>query len=158
MAGTWSRTAGAARSSTCASADEPEPRLPVQGWISNDRARALFSVAGLDFDAQLAAAGKRGFKAVPLGDARLDVSLHSRIRESQSRNVVARLRGSKHPDEAIVYSAHWDHLGTHAEEAGDNIYNGAIDNGTGIAGVLEIAEAFTVAQAGAGTQHRRSCS
>jgi len=127
-------------------ADEPEPRLPAQGWISNARARALFSVAGLDFDAQLAAAGKRGFKAVPLGDARLDVNLHSRIRESQSRNVVARLRGSKYPDEAIVYSAHWDHLGTHAEEAGDNTYNGAIDNGTGIAGVLEIAEAFTIAK------------
>jgi Zn-dependent M28 family amino/carboxypeptidase len=58
--------------------------------------------------------------------------------------VVARLRGSKYPDEAIVYTAHWDHLGTHAEEPGDNIYNGAIDNRTGVAGVLEIAERFTV--------------
>ena len=74
----------------------------------------------------------------------MNARFHAAIKQSQSRNVVARLRGSKHPDEAIVYAAHWDHLGTHPEEAGDNIYNGAIDNGTGVAGVLEIAEQFTV--------------
>ena len=82
--------------------------------------------------------------SVPLGDALVNATLKSRIRHSQSRNVVARLRGSKRPDEAIVYAAHWDHLGTHPEETGDNIYNGAIDNATGVAGVLEIAENFTV--------------
>ncbi|KFN44027.1 M28 family metallopeptidase [Arenimonas oryziterrae] len=126
--------------------DEPEPRLPAQGWISAEAAKTLFAEAGLDLAQLYVAAGKRGFHAVPLTGTRLDVSLRSTIRESSSRNVVAKLPGTKYPDEAIVYSAHWDHLGTHADEAGDHIYNGAIDNATGVAGVLEIAEAFTVAK------------
>ena len=125
-------------------ADEPGARLPLRGWITGETATSLFADAGLDVAKLRDAAGKRGFKAVPIGDARLDAHLKSTIRHSQSRNVVAMLRGSKRPDEAIVYSAHWDHLGTHAEEAGDNIYNGAIDNATGVAAVLEIAESFTV--------------
>ncbi len=125
-------------------ADDPAPRLPVQGWITGEVAKDLFARAGLDFDQQRKAAGQRGFKSVALGDARMSAELHNSIRNASSRNVVARLRGSKYPDEAIVYSAHWDHLGTHPEEAGDNIYNGAIDNATGVAGVLEIAEQFTV--------------
>ena len=125
-------------------ADEPGPRLPLYGWITGEVAKAMFSRVGLDADALRRAAGTPGFKAVPIGDARMNARFHAAIKQSQSRNVVARLRGSKHPDEAIVYAAHWDHLGTHPEEAGDNIYNGAIDNGTGVAGVLEIAEQFTV--------------
>ncbi|MGH8030567.1 MAG: M28 family metallopeptidase [Arenimonas sp.] len=125
-------------------ADDPAPRLPAQGWIDATLASALFAAAGQDLDALRVAAGKRGFKAVPLGDARLDVDLTSHIREAQSRNVVARLPGTTHAGEAVVYSAHWDHLGTHPDEPGDNIYNGAIDNATGVAGVLEIAESFTV--------------
>ncbi len=126
--------------------DDTEPRLPAQGWISGATAQALFASAGLDLAAQTAAAGQRGFRAVPMGDARLSLTLSSKIRESSSRNVIARLRGSKTPDEAIVYTAHWDHLGTHPDEPGDAIYNGAIDNATGVAGVLEIAEAMTVAK------------
>ncbi|MEO7251570.1 MAG: M28 family metallopeptidase [Arenimonas sp.] len=124
--------------------DEPGPRLPVQGWITGESAKTLFAESGLDVDKLRVAAGKRGFKAVPLRGAKFDALLNSRIRPAQSRNVIAKLRGSKRPDEAIVYSAHWDHLGTHPDEPGDNIYNGAIDNGTGLAGVLEIAEQFTV--------------
>ena len=124
--------------------DEPAPRLPMQGWVTGESANAVFADAGLDFIKLRDAAGKRGFRAVPLPGSRFDASVHSSVRQSQSRNVVARLRGSKRPDEAIVYMAHWDHLGTHAEETGDNIYNGAIDNATGVAGVLEIAEQFTV--------------
>ncbi len=126
--------------------DDPTPRLPAEGWISAAAAQTLFASAGLDIAVQSAAAGKRGFRAMPLGDARLSLKLNSQCRESASRNVIARLRGSKYPDEAIVYSAHWDHLGTHPDEPGDNIYNGAIDNATGVAGVLEIAEAMTVAK------------
>jgi Zn-dependent M28 family amino/carboxypeptidase len=128
-------------------ADDPEPRLPAQGWIDGPLASQLFAAAGQDFEALKAAAGKRGFKAVPLGDARLDLDLASHIKQSSSRNVIARLPGTTHPDEAVVYSAHWDHLGTHPDEPGDNIYNGAIDNATGVAGVLEIAEQFTVRKA-----------
>ena len=125
-------------------ADEPAPRLPLQGWITGETANTLFADAGLNLDKLRAAAGKRGFKALPLGREKFTGNLNSSVKQSQSRNVIARLRGSKRPDEAILYSAHWDHLGTHKDEPGDNIYNGAIDNATGVAGVLEIAEQFTV--------------
>jgi Zn-dependent M28 family amino/carboxypeptidase len=141
-------------------ADDPAPRVQLQGWISADAARSLFSALGQDLDALYAAAGKRGFKAVPL-DATASIDLTSRISEKSSRNVIARLDGAKRPDEAIVYMAHWDHLGNHGHESdahdaaaagtaatgsgharADAIYNGAVDNATGVAGILEIAEAF----------------
>ncbi|MEO6171526.1 MAG: M28 family metallopeptidase, partial [Arenimonas sp.] len=123
--------------------DDPEPRVPVQGWLSATAAEQLFKNAGLDFMKMRAAANKRGFKAVPL-HAQLNVDLKNSIKTGQSRNILAILPGKTRPDEAIVYTAHWDHLGTHADEPGDNIYNGAIDNASGVAGVLEIAEQFTV--------------
>lgn len=121
--------------------DDPAPRLPAQGWITGDAAKALFADAGLDLAKLRAAANKRGFKPVPI-NARLSFDLKSSSIEKTSRNVVGLLPGSEAPDEAIIYMAHWDHLGTHAGETGDNIYNGAVDNGTGVAGILEIAEAF----------------
>ena len=124
--------------------DDPAPRLPVQGWITGAQAEALFADAGLDFHAQRAAANHRGFKPMPL-EAKASVTLESMIVEKSSRNVVARVRGTERPDEAVVYLAHWDHLGKHPDEAGDNIYNGAIDNATGVAGIMEIAEAFAKA-------------
>lgn len=125
-------------------ADDPAPRLPLQGWLTGEDAAQMFADAGLDLEKLRAAAGKRGFKAMPIPKASFEGELHATIKASSSRNVVARLPGSKRPDEALVYMAHWDHLGTHADEPGDNIYNGAIDNATGVAGVLEIAEQFTV--------------
>ncbi|MFT3755491.1 MAG: M28 family metallopeptidase [Pseudoxanthomonas sp.] len=121
--------------------DDPEPRVPVQGWITADAAKSLFSAAGLDLEAMYAAAGKPGFKPVPL-KAKLSVDLKSAIAEKQSRNVIGVLPGSEKPDEAVIYMGHWDHLGKHEGEAGDNIYNGAVDNATGVAGILEIADAF----------------
>ena len=124
---------------------DPAPRLPAQGWISGDAAKALFADAGLDLDKLRAAANKRGFKPVPL-DATLSLDLKSTIEEKSSRNVVGLLPGSTRPDEAVVYMAHWDHLGKHDGEEGDNIYNGAVDNATGVAGILEIAEAFATQQ------------
>jgi Zn-dependent M28 family amino/carboxypeptidase len=120
-------------------ADDPAPRVPLQGWITGEQAKALFADAGLDLDKMRAAAGKRGFKPMPL-PAKVSVSLKSTTAEKESRNVLALLPGSETPNEAIVYMAHWDHLGKHADEPGDNIYNGAIDNATGVAGILEIAE------------------
>lgn len=88
------------------------------------------------------AAGKRGFKAVPL-KAKVSFDLKSTIAEKSSRNVVGVLPGTTRPDEAIVYMAHWDHLGNHeGESEGDTIYNGAVDNATGVAGIIEIAEKF----------------
>ena len=125
-------------------AHDPEPRLPVQGWITGEQAKALFSDAGLDLDKLRADAGKRGFKPVPM-DAKMSVSLKSTVAEKSSRNVVGLLPGTEKPDEAVVYLAHWDHLGKHdAEQAPDGkadvIYNGAVDNATGVAGIIEIAE------------------
>jgi Zn-dependent M28 family amino/carboxypeptidase len=122
-------------------ADDPEPRLPAQGWITGDAAESLFADAGLDLDALRVAANKRGFRAVPMR-ARLSLDLKSTITAKSSRNVVGLLSGTSKPDEAIVYMAHWDHLGKHDGEAGDNIYNGAVDNATGVAGIIEIAEVF----------------
>jgi len=78
--------------------------------------------------------------------AKLSTVLHSTIREGESRNVMALLPGSERPDEAVVYMAHWDHLGRNEALQGDQIYNGAIDNATGVAGVLEIAERFVTEQ------------
>ncbi len=126
--------------------DDPAPRLPAQGWITGGAASALFKDAGLDLAKLRAAANKRGFKPVPI-NAKVSFDLKSTAVEKTSRNVIGLLPGSETPDEAIVYMAHWDHLGTHADEAtadgaGDNIYNGAVDNATGVAGILEIAEAF----------------
>ena len=121
---------------------DPAPRLPAQGWITGEAAAQLFADAGLDLDALRAAANKRGFKAVPM-DATLSLELDSTITGKSSRNVVGLLPGSTRADEALVYMAHWDHLGKHEmPDGGDGIYNGAVDNATGVAGILEIAEAF----------------
>jgi len=121
--------------------DDPDPRLPVQGWISAATAKQLFADAGLDLAQAYKDASKRGFKPVPL-KAQWSVDLKSKIEEKQSRNVVGVLPGSTRPEEAVLYMAHWDHLGKHEGEPGDNIYNGAVDNATGVAGILEIADAF----------------
>lgn len=122
-------------------ADDPAPRVPLQGWITGEQAKALFADAGLDLDAMRTAAGKRGFKPVTL-PAKMSTTLKSTIAEKESRNVLALLPGTERPDETVVYMAHWDHLGKHPDETGDNIYNGAIDNATGVAGILELAEQF----------------
>ncbi len=121
--------------------DDPAPRLPAQGWITGEAAKVLLSGAGLDLDKLRAAANRRGFKPVPI-NAKVSFDLKSTSIDKTSRNVVGLLPGSETPDEAILYMAHWDHLGTHTGDAGDNIYNGAVDNATGVAGILEIAEAL----------------
>ncbi|MBO9875446.1 MULTISPECIES: M28 family metallopeptidase [Xanthomonas] len=121
--------------------DDPEPRIPVQGWITAEAAKQLFADAGLDLAQAYKDASKRGFKPISL-KAKLSVDLKSTIAEKTSRNVVGVLPGSSRADEAVLYMAHWDHLGKHEDEPGDNIYNGAVDNATGVAGILEIAEAF----------------
>ena len=125
--------------------DDPAPRVPAQGWITGEAATALFKAAGQDLGKLRAAANKRGFKPVPL-DATLSLGFKSTSVEKSSRNVVGLLPGSETPDEAIVYMAHWDHLGTHEGETGDKIYNGAVDNATGVAAIIEIAEAFRKAK------------
>lgn len=117
-------------------ADEGTPRLPVAGWLTTDAARRLFAQAGANFDALKQQAGQRGFTAVPL-DATLDTAFDSSVVRGESHNVVAKLMGTRRPDETIVYSAHWDHVAAAGEPA-----HGTVDNATGVAGLLEIAEAF----------------
>jgi Zn-dependent M28 family amino/carboxypeptidase len=129
---------------------DPEPRLPAQGWLSQEAARDLFASAGLDLAEQYKAANRPGFTAVPL-DAKLATNLRTTTREGDSRNVMGLIRGSETPEEVVVYVAHWDHLGKTFSGVGDRIFNGAVDNASGVAGVLEIAEAFVT-----GTPPKRS--
>ena len=122
--------------------EDPDPRLPFQGWIQGELAAKLFTAAGLDLQAQRMAADQRGFKAVPLNGS-ANVAFKTIIRNASSDNVVALLPGTERADEALVVMGHWDHLGrTFAAPDNDLIFNGAVDNATGTAGVLEMAEAF----------------
>ncbi|MGQ0801328.1 MAG: M28 family metallopeptidase [Pseudomarimonas sp.] len=121
--------------------EDSAPRLPAQGWLTAEAANAMFERAGLDFNALRTAANQPGFKPVPLATT-LSLDLKSEISASESRNVVALLPGASRPDESIIYMAHWDHLGIDPTLTGDTIYNGASDNATGVAGILEIAERF----------------
>lgn len=116
-------------------------RAAVEGWITGDAARRIFRRAGLDYDSLKARASQRGFRAVPLN---LDASVRVKntIEYSTSRNVVALLPGRERGDEYVIYMAHWDHLGRDPNLTGDQIFNGAVDNASGTAGLLELAEAF----------------
>ncbi|MGA1852938.1 M28 family peptidase [Sphingobium yanoikuyae] len=112
------------------------------GWIQKDKAAALFADAGLNLDQQMAAAKQKGFKAVPLGAIKANVSFDNDLRKHASKNVVALLPGKTRPDEYVLYSAHWDHLG-HCQAApdGDDVCNGAVDNATGTAALVALAQA-----------------
>ena len=113
----------------------------VTGWITEDAAKKLLNSAGKD-TTLLIQANERSFKAVPLHE-QLSTSMKVTATYKQSHNVIAKIAGSKYPDEYIVYTAHWDHLGIGTpDERGDSIYNGALDNASGTAGLLEIARAF----------------
>ncbi|MFC3578811.1 M28 family peptidase [Sphingomonas hylomeconis] len=116
------------------------------GWIQKPVAQALFASAGKDFAALAKAATVKGFKAVPLG-VKASVGFTNTIRRQASKNVVGILPGTSAPDEVVLYSGHWDHLGRCDAVKGDDICNGAVDNASGIAGLVAIAEAS--AKAGA---------
>jgi len=123
--------------------DENMSRAAIEGWMTRDQAVKLFKMAGKDFDRLKAAAAKPDFKPVPLG-VTASLTLHNTIRRIESRNVVAKLEGSDPmlKDECVVYTAHWDHLGIGPAVNGDDIYNGAVDNASGVGGLIEIAHAF----------------
>jgi Zn-dependent M28 family amino/carboxypeptidase len=115
---------------------------PLEGWIQRDLAAQLFAASGTSFDAMKAAAKRKDFKPVPL-KANLTVHGDAKTEVITSHNIVGILPGSSRPDETVIYSAHWDHLGIGLPDAnGDRIYNGAIDNGTGLAHLIEQARAF----------------
>jgi len=126
---------------------DPKASHPrFESWIQRDLAVKLFADSGLDFDAEKKAAQSRDFKPVALkatlsADAKVDVAT------IVSHNIAGRIVGSKYPNETIVYSAHWDHLGVGQPDAkGDRIYNGAVDNGDGTSVLLEMARAFAHAR------------
>ena len=121
--------------------DGDDPQLALEGWLSLSAAEALFEASGHDLDALREAARQPGFEAVAL-DARARTRLENRFERSRSDNVIAYLPGSKRPDEAIIFTAHWDHLGVD-EEDDSLIYNGAVDNASGTAAVLELARVFS---------------
>ena len=124
------------------SADGNAKQSSAIGWIQKDKAAALFASAGLDLTAQMAAAKQAGFKAVPLGTVKASVSFDNDLRKHSSKNVVALLPGKARPNEYVLYSAHWDHLGRcQAAPDGDDICNGAVDNATGTAALVALAEA-----------------
>jgi Zn-dependent M28 family amino/carboxypeptidase len=121
-------------------ADANAGRTAIEGWLQYDAARALFNAAGIDFARTAAAAAHPGFKAVPLG-LRVDATIHNAIRSFNSQNVLAVWPGSK-SHEYVLYTAHWDSLGVDAARAGHNIFNGAVDDATGVAGLLALAQSF----------------
>ncbi|MFB0515483.1 MAG: M28 family metallopeptidase [Candidatus Neomarinimicrobiota bacterium] len=116
-------------------------RSAVEGWITEKITRDLFQQGGQDYDTLKARAARRGFIPIPL-DLKISLTITNTIRRSTSHNVLALLPGRKRPDEVLIYTAHWDHLGKDSSLRGDQIYNGALDNASGVAGLLELAEAF----------------
>ncbi len=120
-------------------ADLNADKNEIEGWLTLDSAEALFDGAGLDFQELKAAAAQPGFTAVPLADFKASVSIENSVRSSESQNVIAIIPGTERPQETIIYTGHWDHLGVNAELEGDNIYNGAVDNATGTAALLALA-------------------
>ena len=114
-------------------------RAEIEGWLTLDSAEALFDGAGLVYHELKAAASEPGFSAVPMADIKANISIENSVRTSESQNVIAAIPGTARPDETIIYTAHWDHLGVNPAVEGDNIWNGAADNATGTAGLLALA-------------------
>ncbi len=126
--------------------NDPAPKLKVASWIQLDVARKLTQDCGMNLDEMMAAAQKPGFKAQPL-PATLQAHIVSKVRPFDSQNVVAELPGTdaRLKDQGVMYSAHYDHLGIVPGMPGDNIYNGAVDNATGVGILLEIARVYAQA-------------
>lgn len=123
--------------------DDDMGRVAIQSWVQKPIAQELVAAAGYDLSVLEQQARSPEFKAVALGST-MDASVHNHIIRNQSHNVGAILPGSERPEELFIYTAHWDHLGTdHTVEQGlDGIYNGAVDNASGIAALLELARSF----------------
>ena len=132
--------------------EDASERVAVESWVQRDVAVELFRRAGLDFDALKSQARSRDFQPVALTGAELDVMFDVASDQIETRNIVGRLPGTTHPDETILFTGHWDHIGVGTPDAeGDAIFNGAIDNASGIAGLLELAR-----MAGAAPRNERS--
>lgn len=118
------------------------PYTDINGWISLPAAKKLIAAAGQDSTTFLAQADKRGFKGQAL-DLKLSTTMNVKTTFNKSHNVIGKITGTKRPDEVIIYTSHWDHLGIGSpDETADSIYNGAFDNASGTAGLIELARAF----------------
>ncbi len=142
VAGSWS---GA--QSDLVRPDGGAGRAMLEGWITRGMAEQMFERAGLNFEEAKRAASQSGFQPVPLEGLQVRGEIHQEIDLLRSRNVIGLLEGAATPDEYLLYMAHWDHLGMKTGAPGedfyaDQIYNGAVDNATGTAAILEIAEAM----------------
>ena len=122
-------------------ADDNLSRATVEGWVQRATAEMLFEMAGLDFETAKRQAADRAFQPIPLGVTG-SLRVRNELRRIDSQNVVAKIEGSGAPDEVVMYVAHWDHMGVDPSLEGDQIFNGAADNATGTAGLIEIARAF----------------
>ncbi len=122
--------------------DASAGRPAVEGWISAAPAKALFAQAGMNLEESITAASQRGFKARPMG-LQANSRIHTSIRFSTSANVLAVLPGSERPKEYLFYTAHWDHFGMTVQPSGTQIFHGAIDNATGVAAVLTLAQSLS---------------
>ncbi|MBX9617313.1 MAG: M28 family peptidase [Caulobacteraceae bacterium] len=132
-----------------ANADE---RVPMESWIQRDIAVEMFTRAGLDFEALKVQARRRDFQPVPLTGALMTVSFDVASQRIETQNIIGRLTGTTRPGETFLYTGHWDHIGIGTPDAnGDAIFNGAVDNASGIAGLIELARVF-----GAGPRPERS--
>jgi Zn-dependent M28 family amino/carboxypeptidase len=123
------------------SEDDNMGRVKVEGWLQLEVAREVFAIAGLDLDELSQQAAHRGFTPVPMA-VTASTTLRNTVERTTSHNVLGILPGGERPDEYFTYMGHWDHLGRNPDLEGDQIYNGAYDNATGSAGLLELAEAF----------------
>jgi Zn-dependent M28 family amino/carboxypeptidase len=139
VSGSWSR-----ENFDIQKPDKNMGRAAVESWITTDRAKELFTASGQNFDALKKAALSKDFKPVAL-NAKANMTIKNTLREINSNNVIGKLEGSDPTlkNEYVIYTAHWDHLGRDPKLAGDQIFNGALDNASGTAALLEIAEAFT---------------
>ena len=123
------------------SADKGASRVAVEGWLTLDAAKKVFADAGLDFDTEKANAMQGPYSKAM--DIKASVTVNNTFKKSESNNVIATLPGTEFPDEHIIYTAHWDHLGKDESKEGDQIYNGAHDNATGTAAMLAMAKAYS---------------
>lgn len=117
-------------------------RVAAQGWISGEAAQNLIALGGHDLSALREAARNEDFRPVELSGVTMTIDFGQKHDRVETRNVLARVAGSERPDEVVMYGAHWDAYGRATPKNGDDIYNGAVDNATGVAGILEVARLF----------------
>lgn len=117
-------------------------RVPAQGWIQGEVAQRLFEAAGLNYAQLRDQARSEAFRPVPLEGVTLSIDFGQTHANIESRNVLARIPGTEHPDQTVMYGAHWDAYGRATPVGVDDIYNGAVDNATGVAAILELARLF----------------